>query len=409
MRTDPTMGRHEVVPLADLVAYDGNAKRHTREQIEAVKESISQLGFGAPLVAWHNDDGRPEIVAGHARAKAAEELGIASVPVVFRDDWTDAQRRAYTLADNQTTMMTGWDLGELQCELDALGGAFDMGDFGFDLGRMPDEPDFSDLSAMSSESDESREFEEKFKPKRTTDDCYTPPAVYDAVLGWVVDEYGIDPGKVVRPFYPGGDYRSREYPDGCVVVDNPPFSILSEIVSHYVERGVPFFLFAPGLTMFSSIKPGTGACCIAGGQVEYENGASVSTGFITSLEDGTAARTAPRLTEAIRDAVAEVSGGGARGLPSYRYPPEVLTSAALLKMSKYGADLRIAEGECVRVEGLDAQRDGGNGIFGSGLLLSEGAAARRAEADEAVELASAKIEWQLSERERDLVAAMGGR
>ena len=136
------MGRHEVVRLADQVPYDGNAKKHTHEQIEAVKESIKQLGFGAPLVAWHNDDGRPEIVAGHARARAAQELGIESVPVVFRDDWTDAQRRAYTLADNQTTMMTGWDDDQLAYELDALAETFDMDDFGF--GDLPDMDEIAD-------------------------------------------------------------------------------------------------------------------------------------------------------------------------------------------------------------------------------------------------------------------------
>lgn len=51
---------------------------------------------------------------------------------------------------------------------------------------------------------EYKEYVEKFKPKKTTDDCYTPANVYEAVLGWVVKEYGIDPEKVVRPFWPGG-------------------------------------------------------------------------------------------------------------------------------------------------------------------------------------------------------------
>lgn len=129
-----TSGRYEMVPVSELVPYEGNAKEHTNAQIDAVKASMSQLGFGAPLVCWHNDDGRPEIVAGHARAIAAKALGIEEVPVVFRDDWTDAQRRAYTLADNQTTMMTGWDDDQLAYELDTLAGEFDMGDFGFSLG-----------------------------------------------------------------------------------------------------------------------------------------------------------------------------------------------------------------------------------------------------------------------------------
>lgn len=72
-----------------------------------------------------------------------------------------------------------------------------------------------------------QEFTEKFKPKLTTDDCITLDAVYDAVLGWVCKEYGVTPEQVVRPFWPGMDYQKAEYPEGCVVVDNPPFSILA--------------------------------------------------------------------------------------------------------------------------------------------------------------------------------------
>ena len=50
------------------------------------------------------------------------------------------------------------------------------------------------------------EFVEKFKPKKTTDDCYTPPAVYEAVKDWVVKEYGLEGKEIVRPFYPGGGF-----------------------------------------------------------------------------------------------------------------------------------------------------------------------------------------------------------
>ena len=53
------------------------------------------------------------------------------------------------------------------------------------------------------------EFVEKFKPKKTTDDCMTPPLVYDAVKDWACAEYGIDPESIVRPFWPGGDYEHR--------------------------------------------------------------------------------------------------------------------------------------------------------------------------------------------------------
>ena len=85
------------------------------------------------------------------------------------------------------------------------------------------------------------EFVEKFKPKKTTDDCFTPPLVYDAVLEWVVEEYGIDAAHVVRPFWPGKNYQAQEYPENCVVIDNPPFSILSKVCEYYLDRGIRFF------------------------------------------------------------------------------------------------------------------------------------------------------------------------
>ena len=77
-------------------------------------------------------------------------------------------------------------------------------------------------------------FVEKFKPKNTTDDCYTPPEVYDVVLKHVREKYNIaDDVPIVRPFYPGGDYENYDYPEGSVVVDNPPFSIFAKIIDFY--------------------------------------------------------------------------------------------------------------------------------------------------------------------------------
>lgn len=109
---------------------------------------------------------------------------------------------------------------------------------------------------MKNESYE--EFVEKFKPKKTTDDCYTPPEVYKVIKDWVCRRYGIDPEKIIRPFWPGADYQAMEYQGGCVVVDNPPFSILSKICEYYLDRGIPFFLFAPSLTCLSGKRPCSG-------------------------------------------------------------------------------------------------------------------------------------------------------
>lgn len=127
------------------------------------------------------------------------------------------------------------------------------------------------------------EFVEKFKPKLTTDDCYTPPEVYEAVKNWAIKEYKLEDREIVRPFYPGGDYEHFTYNDNTVVIDNPPFSILSKIIDFYLERGIKFFLFAPHLTLFS----GNRNICylITGAKIIYENGANVSTSFITNMDE----------------------------------------------------------------------------------------------------------------------------
>lgn len=128
------------------------------------------------------------------------------------------------------------------------------------------------------------DFVGKFQPKKTTDDCYTPPTIYEIIKDWACKEYGIDPTKIVRPFYPGGDYEEFDYAPDAVVLDNPPFSILSQICEFYLGRKIPFFLFAPSLTAFA----GKRVCMrmnhiICDCQIVYENGAVVKTSFVTSF------------------------------------------------------------------------------------------------------------------------------
>lgn len=84
-------------------------------------------------------------------------------------------------------------------------------------------------------------FIDKFEAKKTTDDCYTPPEVYNCILNYVTEKCNIKGAKIVRPFYPGGDYENCEYPENCVVIDNPPFSIISQIAKFYVKKGIKFF------------------------------------------------------------------------------------------------------------------------------------------------------------------------
>jgi len=254
-------------------------------------------------------------------------------------------------------------------------------------------------------------FIDKFKLKKTTDDCYTPQPVYDVILAWAAKEYGFDPAKAVRPFWPGADYEEFDYPPGCVVVDNPPFSIVSQICRKYVAAGIRFFLFTPYLTAFTSC-PDAVCHVITGASIEYENGAVIDTAFATNLEPDLVARTAPELMDAIDEAVRKIRAEKTVQLPKYKYPVNVLTAAMMGYMAKHGAELKVRRSDAVFIRKLDAQQAQKKVIFGGGYLLSEKAAAEKAAAEKAAaEKAAAEkaaaIPWELSEREKRIIREMG--
>ena len=239
------------------------------------------------------------------------------------------------------------------------------------------------------------EFVEKFKPKKTTDDCYTPPEVYEAVLKWVEanSRVAFDRSQVLRPFKPGGDYESEDY-RGRVVIDNPPFSILSKIVNFYLGRGVKFFLFAPALTLLSGrVKPGSVTYVANFCNITYENGAVIKTCFVTNMMGSEFVVIDP----ALNDAVKEAQKSDAVKLPKYSYPRELFYARTMSAIDGRVL-LRIGWEEVAspRLGRLDCQR-GGKSIFGGGYLLSTAM-------EEAGELQE-RVEFQLSERERAMIAA----
>ena len=240
-------------------------------------------------------------------------------------------------------------------------------------------------------------FVEKFKPKKTTDDCYTPPLVYEAVSEWVSSQYGLDKNKFFRPFYPGGDYENEDYTDK-IVVDNPPFSILSKIVKWYISHNVRFFLFAPTLTTITKLSDVCTALPI-GVNITYENGAVIPTSFCTNLEPHEIRmKTAPSLYAAVKKANDENRKQLTKTLPKYSYPIELVTAAAIYPYNKYGINYIIPRSESVRVSALDAQRHLKKGIFGDGLLISNRLKAEREKAERE------KAErFVLSDREMELI------
>ena len=250
-------------------------------------------------------------------------------------------------------------------------------------------------------------FVDKFKPKKTTDDCYTPENIYEAVADFVAKTYGRNKRFFVRPFWPGGDYQAVGYMPDDTVVDNPPFSILSQIVRWYNDHGVKFFLFAPTLTLFSSSS--SSSCQIpVGVGVTYENGASVNTSFLTNLE-GYQVRTYPELYQAIEKANAYNEKLKKKSLPKYSYPDEIITAAMVARWCKYGIEYTLKREDCERIGTLDAQRKVGKSIFGNGYILAERAAAERAAAERAAAERAAAERWSLSAREKNIVARLSGK
>ena len=239
-------------------------------------------------------------------------------------------------------------------------------------------------------SKEYGEFTDKFKVKRTTDDCYTPEPVYNAVRDWTVKEFGLEGREIVRPFWPGGDFEIYDYPENCVVIDNPPFSIYDKILKFYIEEGIDFMLFGPTLTLFKRYD-----CCyiVTNVNVTYANGAKVCTSFVTSLDKVNRIRCDRSLKDAIDEA--EQAGRAKKAdLPVIKYPDCVVSSALLLKTSR--VDFRVRKEDCALIT-----HAGGKRIFGNGFMLSDRAAADRAAADRAAE--RKKVVVQLLPDELEIV------
>lgn len=134
----------QLVPISKLVPYVNNARTHSPEQVMKLRSSLREFGFINPIII-DRDYG---IIAGHGRLLAAKEEGITEVPCVFVDYLTEAQKKAYILADNRMVMDAGWDEELLRVEIEALQGeAFDVSLTGFD------EKELADLFKDGSDSD----------------------------------------------------------------------------------------------------------------------------------------------------------------------------------------------------------------------------------------------------------------
>jgi hypothetical protein len=415
----------DIKTLADLTPDGENFNKHTEFGQKLLEDSLRKFGAGRSILV--DKDGN--IIAGNSTTETAAAIGMEDVIVVPTDgkklvvvQRTDLsldspEGRELALADNMTALKgIDLDLDKVQETLgDDLAKAW-----GMDLTppELPDdeeirrkEQEFQQRMAAGedlSEDEEYLEFLDKFKAKKTTDDCYTPAVVYEAVAKWVENEYKVSRKDFVRPFYPGGDYKAEKYPKGCIVVDNPPFSILAEILNFYKENGVRFFLFAPSLTLFSSSSSSNSCCAICAGVIiTYENGASVETSFCSNLEDEKIRfKSSPSLYQVVQKACDEYAQELRVELPKYTYPDYVVTSAFVKRLSKYGIDFSVRVDQSCAISSLDSQRDTKKAIYGKGYLVSEKAAAEKAAAEKAAAEKAAATRWTLSDRERAIIAKL---
>lgn len=250
-------------------------------------------------------------------------------------------------------------------------------------------------------------FLDKFEIKKTTDDCYTPKEVMDLVVEYVNQKYPLDGKKIVRPFFPGGDYEAIEYTDDMVVIDNPPFSIITKICRYYIANNIKFFLFAPHLTAFGGNIDCTHI--IASADIMYENGAIIKTSFATNLFGNLKIIGDADLCAKFR----ELQKRNKANLPKYEYPDNVVTVSKISYCVEKGVSIQFEKKDVQHCRVLDDQKAHGKGLFGSGFLCSDAAAAALAAAQAAAQAAAKKndnvIAWELSKRELEIIQSLGGK
>ena len=238
------MGKHterlELIAIDKLVPYANNARTHSDEQIKKIQASIREFGFVNPVLI-DKDCG---IIAGHARVEAAKREGLTEVPCVWVEHLTEAQKKAYILADNRLAEDAGWDIELLSVELEELKELdFDIGLTGFGADELSDI--FGEEETEVAEDDYEVELPEE--PKTKLGDIYqlgrhrlmcgdsTDKATVEKLMNGVkADMVFTDP-----PY--GVDYKGINNDDRSGL-----FSLLDNAFSNYKEfsrEGSSFYCF----------------------------------------------------------------------------------------------------------------------------------------------------------------------
>lgn len=134
-KTDWPASKVEMRSVSELVPYANNSRTHSPQQVDQIAASINEWGWTTPVLV----DEKGMLIAGHGRIMAAQKLGIDKVPTMTATGWTEAQKKAYVIADNKLALNADWNMEMLSIELQELQELdFDIQLTGFDLGELED-------------------------------------------------------------------------------------------------------------------------------------------------------------------------------------------------------------------------------------------------------------------------------
>lgn len=230
--------RIELWPVERLQPYAKNARTHSEDQVDQIAASIREFGFTNPILV----DSADGIIAGHGRLMASKRLGLATVPVIVLDHLTDAQRRAYILADNKLALNAGWDNVLLAQELEQLNAeGFDLDLIGFT------DDELADLIADNDNIEQVPEGDEDAAPEA--------PAQPVAVLGdvWVLGKHRLMCGDSTML-----DQVERVMDGGKadMIFTDPPYGVDYEGINNDSRAGLADLLQQVFANYVVTAKPG---------------------------------------------------------------------------------------------------------------------------------------------------------
>ena len=206
----------------------------------------------------------------------------------------------------------------------------------------------------------------------TSDECYTSPEVYDTMLKYAVERYNLKGKHIVRPFVPSGNYQQYVYDKNDVVIDNPPFSMTTEITKWYIKHDIPFFLFINGLYAVSLSRGLHGKATVIATNANVSfyhkpNNKTIKLGFVTNLEPkNIIIRGDATLTNKLNSLTTK------KTLNKFKYPENLIKNSDILAAIHRGVELELTTNNCLFEDNLDYNKEHKlNAVHGGCYLVDD--------------------------------------